>query len=438
MPLIYRRILTLLFLFILLIAGPAIVLYGAGYRINLQQKRLERVGLLHVTTDPNNTTMILDGQPHTVANELVLASLQPKEYDVVINKEGYHSWFKQLEVTSGQTTFIRDLLLFKETDPDESLTVPASAQFVAGNDKSAYFQSQSLLIRFDYESAITVEIELDNEFSIINPVFHENKFYFQQNALWYELSNLQLSKLEIPLTSPIQELISSDSTLYALTDEGVWEITDDTRSASLLIQQRFPQAMARKGSGFLLIATEPSQQRSFLYEYVSVSSRPRSVATLSYGDYQFIDEQSGVFSFYAQDISKLLLVDTNSIPEQIVDFPQTTSWEWSQRENQLLVTNDFEVSIRHFSDDNRQELLTRLSSPIQEAVWHTEEQHVIYVTNNALYLIERDERNQRNTFLLAQHENTPHILELDTSGEKIFYFTENENGEIKVWSLEIR
>lgn len=413
MTLLHRRILTLFLFILLIIVGPSLIFYGAGYRFDFKQKRLQRVGLLHITTDPENTTITVDGQSHPVPDELVLSSLRPKEYDIILSKEGYHPWYKRLEIAAGESTFIRELNLFLDQPEELIASIPASATFLYSDETTAYFQSTDELISFNFRNETIETAQLANSFEPIHLRSSGDLLTFQQNSLWYTYNGQTISVIDLSsIAEPVIDLVAENRTIYFLTESGIWNAPlDAPEEAELTTKQLFTKNLEVFNSTIWFLASEPSQKHSFLYRVINEQSRPELIATLNFQtDYEINSHVEGFLSIYSPSEKSLILVDANTLPPTTKVFDRVEGWEWSADNNQLLLATEFELLILHFNDNQRQELLMRLSTPFEDTAWETRENHAFYLTEDTLHLVERDERQQRNTISLIKNQGLPSCM----------------------------
>ena len=104
----------------------------------------------------------------------------------------------------------------------------------------------------------------------------------------------------------------------------------------------------------------------------------------------------------------------------------------------MLVATDFELLIFHFSESRRQELLMRLSKPFSDVAWESNESHALFIADNQLQLVERDERFQRNTILLTERLPELQILATTNSGKFVYLTSFDQNGVLHILKQEIR
>lgn len=104
---------------IILLAG-GIILYGRGYRFNLNQKSLTPTGILSVTSTPEGASVWLDGKLTTATNTSI--SYKPGWYTIRIGKEGYQTWEKKIRI-QGEVVTRSDAFLIPNNPSLRALTI---------------------------------------------------------------------------------------------------------------------------------------------------------------------------------------------------------------------------------------------------------------------------------------------------------------------------
>src|SRR3972149_9988986 len=84
------------------------IFWARGFKPDLK-KGIERTGLLVITSTPTAASVFLDGRL-TAATDTNIAYLDPKTYRVRIEKEGYSTWEKDVDVVADLAVEIRALL----------------------------------------------------------------------------------------------------------------------------------------------------------------------------------------------------------------------------------------------------------------------------------------------------------------------------------------
>ncbi len=86
-----------------LICGTLIAIkFAKGYRPNLQDKSIQGTGLLSLTSYPKSARVIINDKLTTVTDDKLY--LAPNNYQVTIEKDGFHSWTKNLPLKAELVT----------------------------------------------------------------------------------------------------------------------------------------------------------------------------------------------------------------------------------------------------------------------------------------------------------------------------------------------
>lgn len=101
-----RFLFTLLTLVIIFSAAAVAIFLAKGYTFSSKEKGLVGTGIISVTSIPDAASVYVDGHLTTATNANI-ASLQPKEYDVRVIKEGFIPWEKKVKVREGLVTDLK-------------------------------------------------------------------------------------------------------------------------------------------------------------------------------------------------------------------------------------------------------------------------------------------------------------------------------------------
>lgn len=112
---------SLFIVFCLLFGTVLVVLYGKGYRFNLDRGKpdLSGTGLLVVTSNPDGAQVFINDHLTTATNNTI--NLSPSVYEVKIFKEGYFTWQKKIKIQK-EVVAKADALLFPTAPNLENIT----------------------------------------------------------------------------------------------------------------------------------------------------------------------------------------------------------------------------------------------------------------------------------------------------------------------------
>lgn len=383
---IHRKIYFLIIVVLFLVSAPLVTLYTAGYRYQWKKQRLERVGFLEVSTIPEKAQVFLDGERVATA-PYVNNSMLPGEYEVSVEKSGYHSWRKKISVRSGLSTLLRNTVLWKSGEPELLAELPAEASFGKAGNWVSWVETDS-----------------------------------QKQNTWVGIPG-ELNKnliCSFRVGTPIEMAWNETGTAVIF-----WQKTDDTVEACaggpslapITFHQLFPKLRAVHWAPFAAshVLIE-SSEGGFTFELerlvrtrVNSTSDPFTIRgsrlyTLSgnrLAARNINETASAIERTVPSDKSKFLDVDERYLvlldPErQRLSFydPKTleplqmasATWfapEPKSKPARYLAANDFELSIIQIEKPSIQ-LITRFSKPIGPAIWHPFAGHVLVFVGGEL------------------------------------------------------
>ncbi len=88
-----------------------LIYYVQGYRVDWNEMKLIKTGVVVLFSEPMPDEIIINGEKQEVDDNFAM-SLQPGHYDVEINKEGYTTWQRTLNVDSKIVVSQKDIVLF--------------------------------------------------------------------------------------------------------------------------------------------------------------------------------------------------------------------------------------------------------------------------------------------------------------------------------------
>src|SRR4030043_2392163 len=121
----HRTIFSIAIAVIILIAAVAAIFWARGFKPDFKNRSIERTGLMVISSIPTAAQVYLDGRL-TSATDTNIAYLDPKTYKVRIEKEGYTTWEKDIEVRADLSTEIH-ALLFPLAPEIKPLTISGAA-----------------------------------------------------------------------------------------------------------------------------------------------------------------------------------------------------------------------------------------------------------------------------------------------------------------------
>ena len=107
-----RRITYSIFFLLFFIIAPVLTMYALGYRYDFKTGNLEKNGAFYVKSYPRGSDIFIDGQKIDKKTPTQITSVKAGTYKLMVKKDLYAPWEKELTVNPGQTTFAEDIVLF--------------------------------------------------------------------------------------------------------------------------------------------------------------------------------------------------------------------------------------------------------------------------------------------------------------------------------------
>jgi dipeptidyl aminopeptidase/acylaminoacyl peptidase len=417
-----RHTITALFLIGFVVTAPIVVLVTKGYGYNWHKGRLEKTGIIKLDSVPAGAKIYLNGvmQPKTTPNSLF--RLLPEDYEISLSKTGYLPWTKTLRVKSGETTFVEDVILLKDTVPEllEAGDIAAST-FSADGQETALLRrspnwlelavyrrktgSSDLLARFELEKYSDSELHWspNGDRLLLRADLADDgaELYLYPTASAEESKALHQV---LPQDGRLTARWSTDGTMIsAVTDRGVFTVDPESGAATPLLLAQDIDDAAIVGRDIYLTRTLTDGPT---LEIMSVDhpGQPEKSAELPTGRYIFTDTNNNYLVLTDVKETKSLLYDRRS--GTVVDSFDAlhAAWEKPAGEGRLLLWNDFEIFI-YDPSSKRTGLVTRVGAPLAGCAWHPAGADVIYAAPEGLFSIELDDRDNHNVFNLARFKD---------------------------------
>lgn len=379
-----RRALFWLFAIFFFVAAPLIVLYTAGYRYAFTSGRIQRTGVIAVSTSPRGATIAINGKQAEETSPYVIQRLMPGDYTVELSRRGYQNWTQEVTVESGRTTYITSTL-FAESSPELLLEETAAATSISEDGRTL-----ALLLADDLGMA----------------------------EVWlYDIATRTerlLGSSGRPLESGDAIVWSADQSVVILTANGLpifgWTtegIAITTDSIAAEFNQLPEYVFIDNGANVELRKyADPASSNLEL-----VALLPYSVYSVIYRDADraiFTDERNRIYvlSFAGDSVSEIV------IPAPLLD---------KHEESGLFLASDgYEIVIADLSTNER-EFITRQSDPVVDIAWHPRGDALFVATTHSIVALDREAYTARVTTTLANGESIMTMWP-DQTGRNLYFF----------------
>lgn len=375
-----RRILSALFFLLFILATPAIIISTAGYRYNFIKGRLERTGVMFVSTKPSNARVFLNDKEEKSLTPTRVRHLLPGKYDVRIEKDGYRPWTRTVEIRSRETSFLNNITLFRQGIPELALASPVSEMQLSEDGKYGAFiseeesvaeihllnlKTQASYLAYRTEHASEADLRLawskDSERLLIHRQQDGRADFF----IWNKDEPLKLQNLREIFPQSYEQAFWSEEGryIYAATERQLYLLDPRARTAQD-IGPAVPN-MSVLPSGFFGVFQDNGEtvlvRRTFDAETFDV------LGTLPPGEYAYVNGSH--LGLIDESQERLLLIDPMVQPNELGYFEARASHaKWSEDEARIIYWNDLELHT-YDPSTNVARLVTRLGTRIVDAAW---------------------------------------------------------------------
>ncbi len=346
-----RRAIFYGFIIVFFVSAPTIVLFTAGIRWSFDQG-ITRTGTIFVASVPKDADIFLNDDRYDDTTPTVVKRQQPGTWGVRLELEDHLPWQKNLPVAEGTTTFIDNVILFLDTEPE--LLIAEGMQNVD------WSPDRRSIAWADHQEGWT--------------------------EIW-------ISDIERPASSLVSRFTLNKDVELKWVDVDLLSVTNDD-----------VETMVSKSGATIDPESDNSAQTEIkIVDSVAQiidSSTENIIARLPFGAYTVVDER-GPYIIVKDTLNNHIgLINRNDKNEPLLLLEDATSAEWI-REDVLLFASPFSISIYEPSK-HETTLITRISSEIRDPQWHPDGGYIFYATGNDLHVIELDDRDSRRDTVLAE------------------------------------
>lgn len=381
MPIYLRRIIFWLFVVTFTITGPLLVLYTAGYRLNWQNGHVIRTGVISISSVPRHATVWLDGEDTRQKTPHVFKQLLPHEYTVRLEKDNYIPWEGTVQVDSGQTVSLQNILLYLDAPSEtlfdthiQALSVNPSGSMIAYLTQQAGWNELWLydLVLQEHQLISQSVTVLDaDELQLLWSSDGGYLVLFETNVgprLYTAAGDpLQIDLPALPVTR-VAWHPSNNHLLYLSTSSGLVQY-DLSRGSSTLLEQTDKQSIQLDAS--ILTFADNGDQTEVQQ---IIGKDKRVLALLDSGNYELVMRDRS-FLLLQNDHEEIFLLDIDA-QEPILLERAATSFDWLASQHLLVFSDGSEVNVYN-ANTHEITFLTRQSLVIESVLWHPVGQHLI-------------------------------------------------------------
>lgn len=421
-----RRILFYFFLICFLIIAPVTILYAAGWRVDWQNKDLVRTGAIYLKSQPKGARIFIDSKltDKTPAN---INGLFPKEYQVLIEKEGYYSWQKKIKVYSSLVSEAPHILLIPQELSLNQLFQQVKDFIISPNKKRLAYISQISefsqspgggiwVVNLNDNSQTQLALDKDLEYqdwqwsSNNQKLLLKAKIAGQDNWLAVDiekpLETVNLTKL---LGLRIEQLNwhpTDNKKIFYLQNNNLFQVNYlEETSPEIILEDVLSYMTIEQGIYFI------QKPNNILYRFDLLSGNKQQLTLTPLPldkNYQIFVSSDGGKVVVLSSTGQLYFLQNKKL-EPLAD--NIIGLQFSQNKKKLLAYSEHEILVIWLENDTfyqtkkeigQKDLITRYSEKIEKACWYKGDQHIIFNLSNQIKITELDGRDQRNTFDINQ------------------------------------
>ena len=406
-------------------------LFASGYKFNitwpLQVNRLLiKTGTISITTSPKDAFIFLNNKKQTsktlklfkrdfISTPNKIKNLLPGKYNLRLEKDNYWPIEKAVYIESGLTTTLENIHLFRSDLPTLVYKTEKNSLLLSSSGDRLYLASTQEFINLKYQS-LESKIEQPVSNSAWLPaneeLFADNIIY---NLITTETTNLLPINNEQALSWKYDK--DNNSIYYTTTSSSIYRLNKDYKTANLLLKTKQFLDYKQKGNSIFIISQ--LDNKKYLQEFDINSQQELKVMELpSLGNYLFYPgNKNGHLILYDAKNSSLYLINTNDWQKSF-NINQVKGWEIIDN-HRIIYHNGWEITLLN-TEDGTSRLLARVSEPIQEIAWHSEENYFIFSTTNSLQA--GDLRSNLLTTLFKTQEIGDIIL--DSKADLLYFYAD--------------
>jgi hypothetical protein len=386
-PKFWRPLLFFIFVVAFLISAPIVVLYTAGYRYQFGVNKIVQTGILNVTSFPRGASIFVDDKKQKENTPAVIDDVMPGKHKVRVQKDGYTSWKKTLEVISKQSTFANDIVLFLEQDMEsETITLKTNPIINQSTKQWAY---------------------ISDDDSWVEVIVKENFDAQPKSLLRLPKQKLKTYSIEWTDTNEIkfiEEIGAKQATTLLNVQTGEQKPFDEKLNRFAIKNLSDRSVLSVKDENDIAII----------------------IAYLPLGSYVFENSPKPYLLLKDTTHNRLILIDPTQTQEQILLNVSASQWNWSSARNALLFSDGFDVAV-YSPLSHKQETLTRVSEPISGLKWYEKGYIAVFASKEGIAALELDQRSQKNKTTLVE-ESFVNQFWFENGGEWIVWTVEKDSG----------
>lgn len=287
---------------------PIVLSYALGYQIDYHNLKIYKTGILYIESRPAGAAIYLNGNKHPDVTPSQVEELKPGRYKVVVKREGFYPWEKDLEVRPNMVTKADSIVLFPVAQEMKKMGERGVLDFVVSDNGYLYYMKKSGLYRSTMDGSSMKRLSSFTGWPdrIIGKKFSPSgdKFlYFNDRKVWVvDLEHGRTAPRAVPGPAGPASLTASGGPVAEPEEAGVQEVFSG--------QDAITDVFWYPGAGYIIIVTDKGIEVAELRSR-SESAAGSAVPALAHNVvslYKFNSQPQGLY--YDETSSALYFTDT--------------------------------------------------------------------------------------------------------------------------------
>ncbi len=436
-----------------------------GYRYNFKKNKFDKLGILSINLKQDDINIYINDElyekrvkkypfiPKMFSSKIehtrdVMISMLPGEYDIKLEKENYFPWENNIIINPNLTTFAPQIMLPKKSSPVKllngdlnslSLDKKNNLYFIKKDDASTtleyiYLNNKKTQAIYEWKTSEDVKyfLSVNNERIlikdgeknlIVDPLMPQTTTDIQEFAKNYDFSKIKWAT-------------DNDYILYALEKNSniIYKIDIIEKKITPYAEAKCEDYIISSNSLYIIEKDDSAKKTSVK---ILNNGNEKEITVLPYGEeINFIDADKNYLLIQDKKSKTTYLIEPNANTYSKIEatFNEAKSIKWNNEKNKILYANDFEIWVYNLQE-NKNSLITRLSSPIKDVYWHRNDNYILFNTDSDVNIIEYNFLSQRNLNTVLEWDNTNEIIFINE--EKEFLFTVEKGEQKGLFKLEL-
>ena len=433
--------------------APLTVLYCLGWRFDFETRKITQPGMFYFKAWPRNCQIYINGdikkKTDIFFGSVLIENMLPDNYNVEINKEGYHSWKKNLLISKREVTEAKNVTLIPQNPAIGLISKNIESFFFSPDEKKIILregEEEWSLKLFEPEKNIKSHLisqndlrlgpltpkgeEISGSVELIDLLFSDDSKRLlltlgaKENIYHFilEIESNNLIPLEIADSEKIIFHPTDSQKVLVLFQEKLEEIDFKTKE-SLVILENVIEITSNYNKIYYL------DKEGFIFKTSPDGEDGERLNIIPFEIKQEVRYEIKILNnniFLEEDNSLYLFDQEKNSFEKLLEPSKNIKISLDGRK--VAYFNDYEIWVKFLEKKYEQPqkevgdkiFINRFSEQIDSLFWYTDH-YLIFNTNNIIKIAEIDDRGKINIVDLAEYED-PNIF---FSNRKVYVISKN-------------